>query len=124
MSDKSSKNHKPVHHTGFKVGSTTHSIMVNFGWEKYEFEVYDYLVIFIGIWVLIGLIVFACLCLPPYKSEEDWAEIEDERDARESERRKEKKKEKEEEAEKGDMEEGAMEEGGEEERQVLLSKKH
>ena len=125
VSDKSSKSHKPVHHTGFKVGSTTHSIMVNFGWENYEFEVYDYLVIFIGIWVLIGLIIFACVCLPPYKSEEDWNELEDERDARESERRKEKKKKEEEEGDKGDGDmEAGMEEGGEEERQVLLSKKH
>ena len=93
VSDKSSKYHKPVHHTGFKVSSTTHHIMVSFGWEKYEFEVYDYLVIFIGIWVLIGLIVFACICLPPYNSEEDWAEIEDERDERELKQRKEKEKE-------------------------------
>jgi hypothetical protein len=114
VSDKSSKNYKPVHHTGFKVSSTTHNIMVSFGWEKYEFEVYDYLVIFIGVWVLIGLIVFVCVCFPPYKSEEEWAEIEDERDAREQESEKRKKKEKEE-AAKDDME-AAMEEGGEEER--------
>lgn len=122
MSDKALKSHKIMHHTGFKVSSATHNILVNFGMEKYEFEVYDYVVIFIGVWVLIGLIVFACLCLPPYKSEDDWAEIEDERDAREDKRLAEKKKEKEQmEAEKGDMED-AMEEGGEEEKQVLIRK--
>jgi len=51
--------------------------------QNYEFEIYDYFVIFIGIWVIIGLVIFACLCLPPYKSGDEWAEIEEERDQRE-----------------------------------------
>ena len=42
----------------------------------------DYFVIVIAIGVLIAVIVVACVCFPPYKSEEEWEKIENERDDR------------------------------------------
>ena len=40
----------------------------------------DYFVVIIGLGVIIAFIVVACVCFPPYRSEEDWERIEEERD--------------------------------------------
>ena len=42
----------------------------------------DYFVVIIGCGVLIAVIIVACICFPPYRSEEDWERIEKERDER------------------------------------------
>jgi len=63
------------------------------GISKYEFEIMDYFVLVIGIGVLIAVIIVACICFPPYKSEEEWEKIENERDERDAEAYKKKKEE-------------------------------
>ena len=50
----------------------------------------DYFVVIIGCGVVIAVIIVACICFPPYKSEEDWEKIENERDARDEKERKKK----------------------------------
>ena len=60
------------------------------GISKYEFEIMDYIVIVVALGVLTAVIVVACVCFPPYKSEEEWQRIEDERDKRDEENKKKK----------------------------------
>ena len=67
----------------------------------------DYLVVIVGAGVLIAVIVVACICFPPYKSEEDWERIEEARDKQDAADKK--KREEEEEEKKMMMEEPAME---------------
>ena len=85
---------KPHHiRTGHEYSPTIEGIFKYFGIQEYEFEIMDYFVVIIGLGVLITVIVVACICFPPYKTEEDWARIEKERDERDEAEMKKKKEE-------------------------------
>ena len=88
----------------------------NFGFVNYEFQIVDYFIVIIGSLVFIAVIIVACVCFPPYRSDEEWERIENEADEREKKRQKEKKQ-KEEQEEKNketdDKKDGADMEAGE-----------
>ena len=88
--------------TGQTFNEGTHKIFAALGFQDYEFQIMDYFVVIIGCGVLIAVIIVACICFPPYKSQEDWEKIENERDERDAKEKK--KKQKEEEEKKADEE--------------------
>lgn len=55
------------------------------GITRYEFGIMDYIVVVVAGGFLIAMIIVACICFPPYKSEEEWEKIEDARDKRDAE---------------------------------------
>ena len=81
-SSQSSSTKEVKHQTGQLFSPGFHSLFESVGITKYEFEIMDYFVIVIAIGVLIAVIIVACVCFPPYKSEEEWEKIENERDDR------------------------------------------
>lgn len=87
----SSKDHRP--HTGHVFSSTLHKVIGQLGWQTYEFQLMDYLVIIVGVSVLIAVVIVACVCFPPYKSEEQREEEEKKRAKAEEEEKKKKAKE-------------------------------
>lgn len=45
----------------------------------------DYLVVIVGAGILIAVIIVACICFPPYRSEEEWERIDKEMRAKDEE---------------------------------------
>jgi len=79
-----------------------HSFFKNYGMINYEFEVMDYIIVIVGAAVLIAIIIFACICFPTYKSEEEWARLEDQADERYAKREKERREKEEKEMQDGE----------------------
>ena len=77
-----SEEHQKHHLTSHVFSSTVHKMIGQMGMQNYEFQLMDYLVIIVGLGVLVAVIVVACVCFPPYRSDEEY-EAADKKDAEE-----------------------------------------
>ena len=46
--------------------------VIKFGLENREMQVMDWIVVFCGVTIIIGLIIISCVCFPTYRSDEEW----------------------------------------------------